>query len=245
MSDVDFDDDDGGDEAAHNTVPHQPPQISQPAPTPQDQAAAPPQPTASTTRLLHHQPKGRTLSPLASWSAGAAAAANGNSTTSSRTSSTSSSSWAGGGNGSLSRGVSALSVGGSPIIRGHQRHQGFACEPLPPQQQRQLVELVWGDGATRPEAAWQQGLLWSEAPGLEWGLQQLSGGYSSSALPLTASRDDITQCGDARGIQSLLDPSCACLDMCVCVCCVCHVTPVLLFALPLCRQVGLAVCWQQ
>lgn len=49
-------------------------------------------------------------------------------------------------------------------------------QPLPPEQQRQLAQLVWGEPGVQPEAAWQQGLIWNDAPGLEWGLLQLSGG---------------------------------------------------------------------
>lgn len=48
-------------------------------------------------------------------------------------------------------------------------------QPLAPEQQRQLVQLVWGDGGVQPEASWQQGLLLSEVQGLEWGLVQLAG----------------------------------------------------------------------
>lgn len=48
-------------------------------------------------------------------------------------------------------------------------------QPLAPEQQRQLAQLVWGEPGVRPEAAWQQGLIWNDAPGLEWGLLQLSG----------------------------------------------------------------------
>jgi hypothetical protein len=48
-------------------------------------------------------------------------------------------------------------------------------QPLPPEQQRQLAQLVWGEPGVQPEAAWQQGLIWNDAPGLEWGLLQLSG----------------------------------------------------------------------
>lgn len=47
--------------------------------------------------------------------------------------------------------------------------------PLAPEQQRQLVQLVWGEPGVQPEAAWQQGLIWNDVPGLEWGLVQLSG----------------------------------------------------------------------
>lgn len=52
--------------------------------------------------------------------------------------------------------------------------QGGA-QPLPPEQQRRLAELVWGGAGVQPEAAWQQGLVWCGAPGLEWGLLQVSG----------------------------------------------------------------------
>jgi hypothetical protein len=49
------------------------------------------------------------------------------------------------------------------------------CQPLSPEQQRQLVQLVWGEAGVQPEVAWQQGFVWNSTPGLEWGLTQLSG----------------------------------------------------------------------
>jgi hypothetical protein len=51
--------------------------------------------------------------------------------------------------------------------------QGF--QQLAPDQQRQLLQLVWGEPGVQPEAAWQQGFIWNSTPGLEWGLVQLSG----------------------------------------------------------------------
>jgi len=52
----------------------------------------------------------------------------------------------------------------------------LACfQPLSPDHQRRLVQLVWGGGGVQPGAAWQQGLVWSDVPGLEWGLVQLAG----------------------------------------------------------------------
>jgi hypothetical protein len=55
-------------------------------------------------------------------------------------------------------------------------------QPLPPDQQRQLVQLVWGDAGVQPEAAWQQGLIWNDTPGLEWGLLQVSGVYAGAVV---------------------------------------------------------------
>jgi hypothetical protein len=50
-----------------------------------------------------------------------------------------------------------------------------AFQSLPPEQQRRLAELVWGGASVQPEAAWKQGFMWCGAPGLEWGLLQVSG----------------------------------------------------------------------
>lgn len=60
-----------------------------------------------------------------------------------------------------------------------------AAEPLPPAAQRQLWDLLWGEGGGPPPGVaealpggWQQGLFFDEhpPPGLEWGLVQASGG---------------------------------------------------------------------
>jgi hypothetical protein len=48
-------------------------------------------------------------------------------------------------------------------------------QPLLPEQQRQLSKLLWGAEVARPDASWQQGLVFAETPGLEWGLVQLAG----------------------------------------------------------------------
>jgi hypothetical protein len=46
---------------------------------------------------------------------------------------------------------------------------------LLPEQQRQLSKVLWGDEVAKPDAAWQQGLVFCDTPGLEWGLVQLAG----------------------------------------------------------------------
>lgn len=83
-------------------------------------------------------------------------------------------------------------------------------QPLPPEQQRQLALLVWGEPGVRPEAAWQQGLIWNDAPGLEWGLLQLSGkalvAGGSAWLSLGPCRER-TCSPEAR--------QCMCVDTCV------------------------------
>uniref|UniRef100_A0A383VRI7 Deubiquitinating enzyme MINDY-3/4 conserved domain-containing protein n=1 Tax=Tetradesmus obliquus TaxID=3088 RepID=A0A383VRI7_TETOB len=49
-------------------------------------------------------------------------------------------------------------------------------QQLLPDQQRQLSKVLWGDEVAKPDAAWQQGLVFCDTPGLEWGLVQLAGG---------------------------------------------------------------------
>jgi hypothetical protein len=48
-------------------------------------------------------------------------------------------------------------------------------QSLLPEQQRQLSKLLWGDEVARPDASWQQGLVFADTPGLQWGLVQLAG----------------------------------------------------------------------
>lgn len=52
-------------------------------------------------------------------------------------------------------------------------------QQLLPDQQRQLSKVLWGDEVAKPDAAWQQGLVFSDTPGLEWGLVQLAGEIAS------------------------------------------------------------------
>lgn len=75
----------------------------------------------------------------------------------------------------FSGGSSTSSGGGSTHIAGLP-----GLQPLLPDQQRQLSVLLWGDAAARPDVAWSQGLLFSNTPGLEWGLVQLAGKLDQS-----------------------------------------------------------------
>jgi hypothetical protein len=69
--------------------------------------------------------------------------------------------------GSSSVSSSGIASGSSSSLAGLQQ--------LLPEQQRQLSTVLWGDAAARPDAAWQQGLVFADTPGLEWGLVQLAG----------------------------------------------------------------------
>jgi hypothetical protein len=69
----------------------------------------------------------------------------------------------------------AAAVKAATVARPAGGAQGF--QQLTPDQQHQLLQLVWGEPGVQPEAAWQQGFIWNSTPGLEWGLVQLSGVY--------------------------------------------------------------------
>lgn len=68
---------------------------------------------------------------------------------------------------------SSVSSNGFASIGGGSSMAGL--QPLLPQQQCQLSKLLWGDELARPDAAWQQGLVFADTPGLGWGLLQLAG----------------------------------------------------------------------
>jgi hypothetical protein len=81
---------------------------------------------------------------------------------------------AGGGGWSTGGGSSSSNSSSSPML-------AAGLEALPPEQQRHLALLVWGSASAQPDAAWQQGFIWCERPGLEWGLVQTSGGCRERA----------------------------------------------------------------
>ena len=88
------------------------------------------------------------------------------------------------------------------------------CQPLSPEQQRQLVQLVWGEAGVQPEAAWQQGFVWNSTPGLEWGLVQLSGmqlGNHHLRLASCSFHASVHTCAARCGCP-LVTQACCCQD---------------------------------